>query len=430
MSDVRRTSNYEHRSNTTSKQQAAANSLPLILDMPHHKKPRLDGPAADAAVSAAVAHSPAAMANELSGDIIAIIFGCFPPEDIMRMRHVCKKWREAAKTTIVPMADFSVDSVRKYNAMRAMTTALPHLQQLQISHLGAAHKYSDGEDPADELWATATANFMTHDINIISSFRKLRTLNIQGKGTAGLPSLKELDLHGNANLTGNLRSLRVLKDTLEKVEIVNCPDVEGSFMDLADFPHLTELDLFDASAVTGDVREICEHEFPVLERLCLPKGVYGCDGQEFRSISDAHDTISFLYSFRKQRPPSLLCDWYGELSMDSPDWYDRDPGADDNPAPMYVIFVEAGSRVGYRWETAHGIPVACERYEGDVNIYRGYHQPPTEDECDRLWAEYEGALDLERDSGHCFPISGANRSPKDRAGDFGYEFQIISDVRA
>eukprot|EP00984_Skeletonema_dohrnii_P031657 scaffold24447_cov150-Skeletonema_dohrnii-CCMP3373.AAC.3 len=351
--------------------------------------------------------------------------------------------------TIVPPAAFRVNSVVKYNAMRAMSTALPNLQQITLSNLGWIHKYIDGEDPADELWATATANFITHDIEIISSFRKLRRLNIQAQLSLngrypvlfnfpllcnlriygadhiefdlemlqGLPSLKELVLHSNVNLTGNLRSLRVLKDTLEKVEIINCHDVEGNFMDLADFPHLTELDLFDASAVTGDVREICAHEFPVLERLCLPKGVYGCDGQEFQSISDAHDTISVLYSFRKQRPPSLLCNWYGELSMDSPDWYDRDPGADDNPAPMYVIFVDAGSRIGYRWETSHGIPIACEVnwldpepdrdssdyeqyieglqcYERDVNIYRGFHQPPTEDECDRLWAEYEGALDL------------------------------------
>ena len=233
---------------------------------------------------------------------------------------------------------------------------------------------------------------------------------------AGLPMLKELYLNDNKQLTGNMNSLRVLRDTLAKVEIIDCMKVEGNFMDLADFPHLIELNLCH-TAVTGDVREICAHDFPVLRSLSLPKGVYGGDGQEFQSISDAHDFISVLYSFRKQRPPSLLCDWYGKLSEDSPDWYDGDPGAVYNPAPMYVIFVEAGSRVGYRWETAHGIPIACEvnwldpepdrdssdyeqyikelqRYEGDVNIYRGYHQPPTEDECDRLWAEYEGALDL------------------------------------
>jgi len=42
--------------------------------MPHQKKPRLDGPAADAAISAVVAHNAAAMANELSGDIVLQIF--------------------------------------------------------------------------------------------------------------------------------------------------------------------------------------------------------------------------------------------------------------------------------------------------------------------------------------------------------------------
>ena len=79
---------------------------------------------------------------------------------------------------------------------------------------------------------------------------------------------------------------------------------------------------------------------------------------------------------------------------------------------MYVLFVEAGSRVGYRWETAHGDPMACEvnwldpephRYSRDyeqyieeleeindqVDIYRGYTQPPTEDECKLLLAEYD-----------------------------------------
>ena len=90
--------------------------------MPHQKKPRLDGPAADAAISAVVAHNAAAMANELSGDIVANIFGCFPPEDIMRMRRVSKKWREAAKMTIVPPDAFRVNSLSKYNAMATMTT--------------------------------------------------------------------------------------------------------------------------------------------------------------------------------------------------------------------------------------------------------------------------------------------------------------------
>jgi hypothetical protein len=54
-------------------------------------------------------------------------------------------------------------------------------------------------------------------------------------------------------LTGNISSLRLLKDTLEKVIIDDCNRVEGNFMDLTEFPHLKELNL-DATAVRGDIR--------------------------------------------------------------------------------------------------------------------------------------------------------------------------------
>ena len=58
---------------------------------------------------------------------------------------------------------------------------------------------------------------------------------------AGLPSLKELHCVENRYLSGNISSLRVLKQTLEKVEIFCSELVEGNFMDLADFPHLKKL---------------------------------------------------------------------------------------------------------------------------------------------------------------------------------------------
>mmetsp|Transcript_2531 Transcript_2531/g.5587 ORF Transcript_2531/g.5587 Transcript_2531/m.5587 type:complete len:412 (-) Transcript_2531:136-1371(-) len=366
----------------------------------------------------------------LGTDEIAFIFGFLPPHDIMSAR-LNKKMRDAAKTTIAPMSQFLVNSVDKYNAIDVMTIALPNLQQIEIGYLGSGHKYIDGYDP-DERMAAETINFISHDIEIICNFEMLRSLVVNFaplngrypllfnfpllnklsittnwklkwdlEVLAGLPVLKELYLNDNKQLTGNINSLRVLRETLAKVEIIDCKKVEGNFMDLADFPHVNELNLCH-TAVIGDIREIGAHDFPALKSLSLPKGVYGGDGQEFQSISDAHDTISFLYSFRKQRPP-LLKYWSGKLSGDSPDWYDADRRAVYNPAPMYVVFVEAGSRVGYRWETAHDVPTVCEvnwldpepdRYSSDyekyieelqeingqVDIYRGYHQPPTRDE--------------------------------------------------
>ena len=120
--------------------------------------------------------------EQLSTDEVAIIFSSLTPKDIMRAR-VCKAWREAAKKTLVPLTKF-VKSVRSYKAMRAirvMSTALPNLQQLSIcgiSGIGRKNKYSDGEDP-DEENAQRTASHRAHDINIISNFRKLRTMMIK-----------------------------------------------------------------------------------------------------------------------------------------------------------------------------------------------------------------------------------------------------------
>jgi len=102
--------------------------------------------------------------DKLSGDVMAIIFGFLHPNDIMRSR-LNKKMRDAATKTMVPPTKFVVDSVRSYNAMRAMTTALPNLQQIKLN---SRPQYVDGEDPDEEL-AAYTANWTTHDIDILSN---------------------------------------------------------------------------------------------------------------------------------------------------------------------------------------------------------------------------------------------------------------------
>ena len=177
-------------------------------------------------------------------------------------------------------------------------------------------------------------------------------------------------------------------------------------MDLADFPRLKELNLHD-TAVTGDIREIGEQDFSALEETVLPRGVYGGKGYEFQRISDAAGLINSLYSIKKQRP-ALFNDWYGSLSRDSPDWYDVGEEFDDyadRESPLYIVFVQAGSRVGYRWENDHHVP--CEvnwldpepdeessdyvKYIEELQeieqqvFYRGFYQPPTEEEYLRLW---------------------------------------------
>jgi hypothetical protein len=372
-------------------------------------------------------------------DVLPIILEFLPVKEIMRSRRVCKKWKDSVRRAIAH-DNFYVDSVEAYNLLGAMVTAMPNLQQITIGYLGNGHKFNDGEDPDER--AARTADYTSHDIEILSNFRKLRILEIYGsvlngrypvifsfpllqklfincgylkwdlEMLAGLPSLKELYFYISPGLTGNINSLRMLKDTLEKVNILyGCEFVRGNFMDLADFPHLKELDL-DGTSVTGDIRDIKETDFSSLERLNLPKRVYGGKGYQLQSISDGTDVARAVYLLRKQRPVLVsIEEWYWKLSEASPDWYGslwhhpRDSAQQVDTPPFLVRFVVAGSRIGYRWETKRGIP--CElnwldpepdresseysnyieklrEIESRLDIFQGFYQPPTEEELVRL----------------------------------------------
>lgn len=386
--------------------------------------------------------------DDLGVEVLANILAFLPPKDIMSKRSINKKSTEAVKKTIVPLTNFRVNNMRTYNALNVMTRAMPNLQQITLSYdyFGRRHKWSDGEDP-DEEEAARTANMTPLHIGIISNFRKLLSLDIYGCASlngrypflfssfpllqklsiencdylkwdlgmlAGFPLLKEFHSDSNDHLTGNINSLGVLKDTLEKVEIrarVRCSRVEGNFMDLADFPRLKALNL-TGTAVTGDIRDIGENDFSSLEELMLPKGVYGGRGYEMQRISDAPDLIGAVYLFKKQRPSLKMdWDWFAYLSRDSPDWYDR---ADDDTAmspPFRVCFVQAGSRIGYRWEGGyHNVCPPCEvnwldpepesgsreyedyvsgyrRIQREISLYRGHYEPPTEEQYIILYEE-------------------------------------------
>jgi hypothetical protein len=374
-------------------------------------------------------------------DVLPNILGFLPPKDIMRSRRTNKKMMNAARITVVPPCDFCIDSLGNYNTMRVMTTEMPNLQQIEIGYLGyAGHKYNDGEDPDESLAADCFYDGdVTHDIQILSNFSKLRILKLKCglngrypflfnsfpmlqklsiecifikwdlEMLAGSPLLKELTCIESEFLTGNINSLKVLKDTLELVTIWSCEDVEGNFMDLADFPHLKQLDL-GGTAVTGDIRDIGENDFSSLERLSLPHGVYGGMGYKFQRISDAPDLVSAVYFLKKQRPV-LEYLWYGVLPEDSRDWYDSVQADGDSP-PFWIVLVQAGSRVGYRWQTMNrwktNNPDPCEvnwldpepdrasseyekyieefeEIEAEVKLYRGFHQPPTQEEYTTLF---------------------------------------------
>src|SRR5210317_452846 len=82
----------------------------------------------------------AAVAVHQLEDIMANILGWLRVEEIMCSRRVCKKWKEAAKKTIIPPCHFYIYNVKRYNAMVLMTTEMPNLQQITLGALGDRHK--------------------------------------------------------------------------------------------------------------------------------------------------------------------------------------------------------------------------------------------------------------------------------------------------
>eukprot|EP00984_Skeletonema_dohrnii_P033179 scaffold28851_cov72-Skeletonema_dohrnii-CCMP3373.AAC.1 len=399
--------------------------------------------------------------NGMSNNMTATILGFLGYKDIMRSRICCRKFRDAARATIVSWAEygtgsyslssyeshFLVKSVQKHKAMVVMTTALPNLQQISLSRIGTKHKYCDGKDP-DEEEARCTANCTTHDIQVISTFSKLRSLTmynapLNGKypvlfnfpllqileikycsylkwdlnALAGLPSLKELNAVSNDSLTGNITSLSVLKDTLEMVYIRNCK-IEGDFMDLAAFPRLKSLNLTKCSLMTGDMRKIGENDFPMLEELGLDADFIGAKYHQFLRISDVASVAEAIYRLKQRDPPLIrnLDFIYWSLSRDSPEWYDQNGENGHPPPPFSIDFVRAGSRDGWRWRalyTHNRVTNSCEinwldpepdresndydvyirelqSIQEDIFCYEGYHQPPTEEEYKRVCEEYYG----------------------------------------
>ncbi len=428
---------------------------------------------------------PTAAANHLSASVLAIIFGFLPFKDVMRSRCVCSDWKDAAKGTFVTSC-YDVETVHDFKAMEII--AIPNLEHLWLGRLEEdmpqsrnVHRYIDGDNPNESL-AAGTAHYSTHDINVISNFQNLRSLSIMESPLNGeypiffnfpllqkltinddpetchnyikwdlkvlqrLPMLKELACCTNEAMSGNINSLRVLKDTLETIDIANCRKVVGNFMDLADFPRLKKLDL-RGTAVTGDIRDVGANDFKILAELYLPQTVYGGTRYAFGSIAEVTDFMSrIIYPLANRFAVSTS--W--KLSEESPDWYD-DPNEvheerhrkDHQIPPPFVceLITLWGTRMGWRWRCdfpSHDRIFYTEdggihNYLDDVNVFEtceinwlepepdressdyeeyyyqlrslpekisffsGYHNPPTEDEYNQLLKEHLEAEENERE---------------------------------
>ncbi|GFH59796.1 hypothetical protein CTEN210_16272 [Chaetoceros tenuissimus] len=374
----------------------------------------------------------------LSEDELALIFSFLSWKEILKVR-VCNKWRAASKLTLVPPSSIEIRGMEKpelyvktqakYQKLPQIIEALPNLQQLSLYENDDV-KFQDGEDA--QVWGYIRVHETTPviDLECISRLKNLRKLFLEGIDLNGrypflfnFPRLQQLRIYGvgflqwdlsmisnfpelqdlyvahNHRLTGEIKSLRVLKNTLQKVVIATCSEVEGDLMDLADFPHLEELSLVNTK-VKGDLRKIRENHFPKIKRLDLPDGVYG--GGSFDRITEAPDIMRAMFCLKK-RSPTLFAVGRRMLSHDSPDRYEVDCHHSREP-PFWLEFVKVGPRSGWRWTNCvnggdceiHWLEEepdqdsqeysqyleALEKEQPD--FYKGFYQPPNVDQHEQL----------------------------------------------
>ena len=424
--------------------------------MPHaNKKPRLKGPTVrkNNAASATLSPPPLRRSHRIAGKInnrtqldvvVEIVFSFLSPKEIMRARCVCKSWKDGAMKTNVPVPrngyGFEVNTLESFKAMCAMSKAIPNLAQISIKRV----RVCEGEDPYNN--GVIDVRPRLHNFpDIMPRFRKLRKLTLSDVLFNGryphllnfpllekldvfrckylkwdlemiteMPSLKRFIWCSSDAITGNVKSFIALKEKLEEVCIARCPNVVGNFMDLADFPRLMQLNL-ESTNVTGDIREMKEHDFAALEgHLYLPSTVIGGMYYQLQSISEASNLMNAIDRIRKCRGGKDdfmfgLYTW--SLSNDSPDRYVGDllDAISFPPPPFTTRFVQAGPRVGWQWkndyqdccsinwldEEPHRDSSEYESYMTDLYrlesyqcLFDGFLVPPTHEEyrllCERL----------------------------------------------
>ena len=102
--------------------------------------------------------------------------------------------------------------------------------------------------------------------------------------------------------------------------------------------------------MTGDIRDIREHDFPAMEDLILPSTVVGGKWYRFQHISDVPSFMQSIHPLLKRSIFDLTESFHWGLSEESLDWYyisnDCTPST-----PFYLEFVQAGPRLGWRWSS-------------------------------------------------------------------------------
>jgi hypothetical protein len=366
---------------------------------------------------------------KLGVDEISLILAFLSWNEILNAR-VSKKWQEAAKLTTVPDTKERFHEGDEYhgvyirnqdavNALGWLSDALPRLDGLIFrgSRFTSTRTVDYIQQRFPELrHLTLSGTDLSGFQPSIFLFRYLISLDLTEneelewdlESLSGLPNLQSLETYENRSMTGNLQSLRVLKDSLVSLSLHSCQNLTGNLMVLADFPYLQRIDIRQTN-VTGDIREIRSKDFVSINKLFLGDGIYG--SCFFDRIDDVPGIMKATHNLMK-KPTVVYNNGLMYLREDSLQFYHALEGMPD--PPFWVESVYAGPRQGWKF-TNHATGGDCEtqwsepaplvtdegydkyvkesiRVNKNVKFFRGFTEPPTHEEY----------LDLCRDAGDPF----------------------------
>lgn len=259
---------------------------------------------------APVSDGPAGM-QSLSAEILLKLFAFLDWRQLVTLRPVCKLWKKTTRSTS-PSIDLS-----PYGHLSCLYWLFPRAACIAISSApdaGAHPRAAPYPTLVERLTPICTFRNLTKLVltrvvqrsqaienkycrNIFQVrtleelvFESCEHISFDLSMVSGTPRLRQLivKLGENDGVTGNLSTLKVLKDTLTHLALNNCGNVAGSLSDLKEFFRLEHLDLEGATDIeTNDCKP---GSFPSLEIL---------DGETYAAVSSDLHRRSIQFTFHR-----------------------------------------------------------------------------------------------------------------------------------
>ena len=294
--------------------------------------PRADGTVLAGKEPTPVSDGPAGM-HSLSPEMLLKLFACLDWRQLLILRQVCKLWKETCRSTspsvslgqhdhlsciywlfprvkCLTLASADDDEDEQFPNERIMVEKLRplctfrHLTKLVLTRVVQKDQPRNLEimiQECDHVFKIPTLEELVFD--------HCRFLAWEMSMVSGTPNLRKLIVKGGFGddhifIGGNLSSLKSVQNTLTHLSLDGCGNVEGSFADLAEFPHLESLSLEGTIDIETHDVSIQPGSFPSLKDL---------DGDAYAHVAAALEKSQSTFTF--DRVKSLVISAVSEFSL-------------------------------------------------------------------------------------------------------------------